>query len=205
MSEQELQEFIAKSRRQNKMLDEDSAMEAIEIVGEIAKKENIEWALVGGVAMAMYNSPRLTKNVDIIAVKRLNLKPVGQLLQGGECYQIEVSKRKVEVDWIVRQDNAKIFYQRALADAIQLEDLPIITPEWLVILKYIAGRFKDQEDAVYLLRQPKLVNRKKIKELIIEIVGIDAWVLFKAGISRWFDIADMRITDGDENESYREF
>lgn len=205
MSEEELQEFIAKNRQRNKMLNEDSAMEAIKIVGELAGKENTDWALVGGVAMAMYNSPRLTKDVDIIAVKRLNLKPVGQLLQGGECYQIKVSKRTVEVDWIVRRDNAKIFYQRALADAIKLEDLPIITPEWLVILKYIAGRFKDQEDAVYLLRQPNLVNRKKIKELIIEVVGSVGWVLFKAGIFRWFDIADFRITDGDENESYREF
>ncbi len=205
MSEKELKEYIEKSRQQNKMLDGDSAMEAIEIVGELAEKENIEWALVGGVAMAMYNSPRLTKDIDIIADKRLNLKPFGKLLQGGECYQIQIEKRTVEVDWIVRQDNARIFYNRALADAIKLEDLPIITPEWLVILKYIAGRFKDQEDAVYLLRQPKLVNRKKIKELIVEVVGIDAWVLFKAGISRWFDIADFRITDGDENESYREF
>lgn len=205
MSEKELREYIAKNRQRNKMLDDESAMEAIAKVGELAAQENIDWALVGGVAMAMYNSPRLTKDVDIIAVKRLNLKPVGQLLQGGECYQIQISKRKVEVDWIVRQDDAKVFYQRALADAIKLEDLPIITPEWLVILKYIAGRFKDQEDAVYLLRQPKLVNRKKIKELITEVVGSSGWVLFKAGISRWFDIADFRITDGDENESYREF
>ena len=205
MSEKELKEFIAKSRQRNKMLDEESAMEAIEIVSELAEKEKIEWALVGGVAMAMYDSPRLTKDVDIIAVKRLDLKPIGQLLQGGECYEVKVSKRTVTVDWIVRQDNAKVFYQRALADAITLEDLPIITPEWLVILKYIAGRFKDQEDAVYLLRQPNLVDRKKIKELIIEVSGMNAWVLFKAGISRWFDIADLRITDGDENESYREF
>lgn len=205
MSEKELREYIAKNRQRNKMLDDESAMEAIAKVGELAAKENIDWALVGGVAMAMYDSPRLTKDVDIIAVKRLNLKPVGQLLQGGECYQIQISKRKVEVDWIVRQDDAKVFYQRALADAIKLEDLPIITPEWLVILKYIAGRFKDQEDAVYLLRQPKLVNRKKIKELITEVVGSSGWVLFKAGISRWFDIADLKITDGDENESYREF
>ena len=79
--------------------------------------------------MAMYGSPRLTKDVDIIAVKRLDIKPVGQLLQGGECYKVKVSKRTVTIDWIVRQDNAKVFYQRALKDAIKLEDLPIITPE----------------------------------------------------------------------------
>ena len=90
MSEKELKEFITKSRQRNKMLDEESAMEAIEIIGELAEKEKIEWALVGGVAMAMYGSPRLTKDVDIIAVKRLDIKPVGQLLQGGECYEVKV-------------------------------------------------------------------------------------------------------------------
>ena len=104
MSEKELQEFITKSRQRNKMLDEESAMEAIAKVGELAKQDDIDWALVGGVAMAMYDSPRLTKDVDIIADSRLKLNPVGQLIQGGECYQIQLKKRTVQVDWIVRQD-----------------------------------------------------------------------------------------------------
>ena len=42
MSEKELKEFITKSRQRNKMLDEESAMEAIEIIGELAEKEKIE-------------------------------------------------------------------------------------------------------------------------------------------------------------------
>lgn len=186
------------------MLDEESAFEALAVVGEIAAKEKIEWALVGGIAMAVYDSPRNTKDVDIIAARRLDLKPVGQLRQGGERYEVQVLRREVAVDWIVRQDNARVFFKEALADAVKIENLPIITPEWLVILKYIAGRFKDQEDAVFLLRQPDLVNRKKIKKLIIKVGGSAAWVLFSAGIFRWFDLADGKITDGDENESYRE-
>jgi hypothetical protein len=203
MSKDELRELITKNRARNKMLDEDSALEAVAAVAAIARQEKVSWALVGGLAMALYNSPRLTKDVDVIASKRLRLQPSGQLLQGGESYQIEVSRRSVTVDWIVRGDEAKIFFQQALADAVRVEGWPIITPEWLVILKYIAGRFKDQEDAVFLLRQPGLVDRKKIKKLITKIGGKPAWVLFSAGIFRWFDIADRKITDGDENESYR--
>ena len=34
-----------------------------------------------------------------------------------------------------------------------IQETPILTPEWLVILKYIAGRFKDQEDGVFLLKK----------------------------------------------------
>lgn len=69
------------------LLDEDSALQAIEMVGEIAAQNNIEWALVGGVALNLYGSDRLTKDVDIIASKRLPMPQesiVGQLRQGGE-------------------------------------------------------------------------------------------------------------------------
>lgn len=205
MSEKELKEFIAKNRQRNKMLDEESGLEAIKKLAEIAEKSDIRWAVVGGFAMYLYNSPRFTKDVDIIANKRLPIEALGQLVQGGEHYEIEIEKRKVPVDWIVRNDVAKKYYETALAEAFEFNGIPIITPEWLVIMKFIAGRFKDQDDSVFLLRQDKLVNRKKIKENIIKVAGQESWALVKVGLFRWFDIADGKIADGDENESYREF
>lgn len=203
MSEKELQEFIAKNRQPNKMLDEESGIEAIKKLSEIAKDSNVKWAVVGGFAMYLYNSPRFTKDVDIIADKKLPLESIGQLVQGGEHYEIEVEKRKVPVDWIIRNDVAKKYYETALAEAFDFNSIPLITPEWLVIMKYIAGRFKDQEDSVFLLRQEKLVNRKKIKENIIKVSGRESWALVKVGLFRWFDIADGKIADGDDS-GYRE-
>ena len=203
MSEKELKEFIAKSRQRNKMLDEESGLEAIKKLSEIAKDSNVNWAVVGGFAMYFYDSPRFTKDVDIIANKRLPLESIGQLVQGGEHYEVKIKKRKVPIDWIIRNDVAKKYYETALAEAFDFNGIPVITPEWLVILKFIAGRFKDQEDSVFLLRQDKLVNRKKIKENIIKVSGQDSWALVKVGLFRWFDIADGKIADGDDN-SYRE-
>ena len=52
----------------------DDALQAIEIVGKMAVENNIDWAVCGGIAMAIYGSPRLTKDVDIIASKRLPLE-----------------------------------------------------------------------------------------------------------------------------------
>ncbi len=49
------------------LLDEESATEAIKTVAEIADANDIEWALVGGLAMAIYGSDRTTKDIDIIA------------------------------------------------------------------------------------------------------------------------------------------
>ena len=150
------------------LLDDESAMETIETVGNLADENDIDWALAGGLAVILYGSDRLTKDVDIIASKKLPLKSEGNLVQGGERYTVKTAKRTVAVDWITRTDEAKKFYQQALKDAVMIADTPILTPEWLVILKYIAGRFKDQQDAVYLLKQKNLVDEKQ-KEILASI------------------------------------
>lgn len=185
------------------MLDTDSASEAIEIVGKLADANNINWALCGGIAMQVYGSPRLTKDIDFIASQTLPLPISRRLSFGGERYEIQTSKKKVEVDWIKRSDGWRLLYEEALKDAVKINNVPIITPEWLVLLKWFANRFKDQEDAIFLLRQKNLVDRKKLKANYVKVRGNEAWLDVFVGLSRWFDLADRFVRDGDENESYR--
>jgi hypothetical protein len=177
------------------LLDDESAMETIETVGKLADENDIEWALAGGLAVILYGSDRLTKDVDIIASKKLPLESEGILVQGGQRYAVRTSKKVVAVDWITRNDEAKKFYQQALKDAVMIHDTPILTPEWLVILKYIAGRFKDHEDAVFLLSQKGLVDRRKIKKMIINIGSAETWAAFKAGLERWYNLADGKTSN----------
>jgi len=66
-------------------------------------------------------------------------------------------------------------------------------------LKYIAGRFRDQQDAIYLLRQEGLVDRRLIRKKIIATAG-EFWASVAAGLQRWYDLADGRITT--EKEDY---
>lgn len=47
------------------LLDEESATQAIQTVAEIAEANGTRWALVGGLAMALYGSDRTTKDIDI--------------------------------------------------------------------------------------------------------------------------------------------
>jgi hypothetical protein len=146
--------------------------------------------------MAIYGGPRLTKDVDIIASKRLPLESeriIGHLKQGGENFIVATQNREVPIYWILQSDDFKAFYHEALKDALIIDGIPILTPEWLVILKFIAGRFKDQEDAIYLLREKGLVNRDKIRKLITKVFGTNAWLLAKSGYQRWFDLADGNI------------
>lgn len=136
----------------------------------------------------------------MIAAKALSLKSERQLGFGGERYLSKVGKRDVPVDWIVRKDEAKKFYQKALEESVVLFAVPIITPEWLVILKYIAGRFKDQEDAVFLLKQKGLVNRRLIRKKIIDTSSPEFYALIANNLRRWYDLADGKITT--EKEDY---
>lgn len=182
------------------LLDEESATEAIETVAEIAGENEIEWALVGGLAMALYGSDRTTKDIDIIADKLLPLEKVGDLVQGGERYLIKTNKKEVAVDWIIRKDIFKSMFGHALKEAVRINDVPVLTPEWLVVLKFIAGRFKDQEDAVFLLSRNNLVDRKLIKEHIVQTAGEIAWELAKHGYQRWYDLADGRSLEEQRNE-----
>lgn len=205
MTREERGELMRRNLRNNIMIDTDTGLEVVKIVAALAAKEKIEHALAGGLAMHIYGSPRLTKDVDLIASQILSIEADRQLGFGGERYSIQVGSKIIPVDWIVRRDIFAVYYRHALADADQIETVKIITPEWLVITKYIAGRFKDQEDAVFLLREPRLVDRKKIKANYFKVGGEAAWAGAAPGLLRWFDLADRKIKDGDENESYRKF
>ena len=172
------------------LLDDESARQTIETVGNLAEQNGIEWALAGGLAVILYGSDRLTKDVGIIASGLLPLESQGLLKQGGARYDIATARQTVAVDWITRNDEARQFYQAALKDAARIKNVPVLTPEWLVILKYIAGRYKDQVDAVFLLSRSGLVNRSKIKELVTNTGGAGAWAVMKFGLQRWYDLAD---------------
>ncbi len=203
MTKKELQELVEKNLQQNPnpMIDTETGLAALHQVAGLAEDKNIEYALIGGVAMHLYGSPRLTKDVDVIASALLPLAAERRLGFGGARYQIQLGQQFVPLDWIVRDDTARKFYEAALKEAYKLPSgLPIATPEWLVILKYIAGRFKDQHDAVYLLKQKDLVDRRVIRRKIVATAGAEFWSLVAAGLQRWYDLADGRITT--EKEDY---
>lgn len=203
MTEKKLKEILDKNLlgNPNSMIDTETGLKAVFKIAKTAKNKGIDWALVGGVAMYIYGSPRLTKDADVIASAVLSeLKPERPLGFGGNRYLVKVGKKEVPIDWIVRNDEAKILYQAALKEAVLISEIPIVTPEWIILMKYLAGRFKDQEDAVFLLRQKDLVNRKLIREHIRRVLGANAWLGYSIGLQRWYDIADGVITT--EKEDY---
>jgi len=199
MSEKELIEYIEQNLENSPMIDTETGIAAVNQLAEIAGREGIEWALAGGVAMHLYGSPRLTKDVDVISMKRLSLESIRPIGFGGESYEVFVGKKKIHVDWIVREDNYRQYYAQALKDATTLKNgLRLITTEWLAILKYIAGREKDLDDIVFLLRKNGYVRRGVIKQRIVETKSEDVWFAMLPNWQRLYDLADSKIAERDK-------
>lgn len=193
MSENDYKQLVERALQNpsNLMIATDTGIEAAQQMGQIAAREEIEWALAGGLAMHLYGSPRLTKDVDIIASRDLSLTPQHRLGFGGSSYTLQVGKYAVQIDWIVRNDGYQKYYGAALKDAIELSNgLRLVKPEWLVILKLNAGRQKDLDDIVFLLRQGKLVDRPTVKQNVVATASEDAWLAMLPNFRRLCDLAD---------------
>ena len=198
MSESEYQQLVTRmlENAASPMISSDTGVEAAQQVGQLAAQEEIEWALAGGLAMYFYGSPRMTKDVDIIATKHLSLTPQHPLTFGGSSYLLQVGKYAVQIDWIVRNDGYQKYYRAALQDALDLPNgLSIVTPEWLVILKLNAGRQKDYDDIVFLLKQTKLVDRSLVKQKVVTTASEDVWLAMLPNFRRLCDLGDGNTTE----------
>lgn len=172
-----------------------STEEGLDVASKVvskAEENSVTCALCGGLAMHVYGFTRATVDVDFIASAKLPLPVARELEMGGEAYAVRSADAKeIDVDWIIRADDKKEVYDAALAGATSTEDgLPIITPEWMVILKYLAGRGKDQIDLLWLLREEGLVDREMVKQHISSLFGRYAfWPL--ADVDNLFLEADV--------------
>lgn len=141
----------------------------LETAQELKAATRGEIALCGGWAMHCYGSDRLTKDVDVIAKEPPALPEVGSLSFGG--YQVEVSTG-VPVDVIIRDDEYSDLYEEALEQAVSLPGVPIpvVSPEYLVVLKILAARGKDNLDLEFLLVS-ELVDLQAVRKLIRKFLG----------------------------------
>lgn len=193
MSENDYQQLIDRMVQNvaSPTISTDTGIEAVQQIVQLAAEEELEWAVAGGLAMHIYGSPRLTKDVDIIASQQLSLTPNHKLTFGGSSYTLQVGKYAVPVDWIVRNDGYQKYYRAALKEAVSMPNgLRVVLPEWMVILKLNAGRQKDFDDIVFLLKQQKLVDRPTVKQKIVETVGEDVWLAMFPSFRRLCDLAD---------------
>jgi hypothetical protein len=156
-----------------KFLDPRDIERTIAEIAEISRREDIETALVGGVAMMAYGSDRLTKNVDVACRDEYlpGMKRVKDLSFGGISAR---SPSGVPVDIIVRSDEYRALYVEAIEGARDVGlPLPVVSPDYLAALKMAAARDKDQLDLDTLLRLAVL-DANETRSIIRRHLGVYA-------------------------------
>jgi hypothetical protein len=156
-----------------KFIDPEQINRLIELVSKISEKYGLSTALVGGVAMQVYGSDRLTKDLDIIADQPIPdpspLRRIGPLNLGGDAYQ---APDGAKLDVIVRNDEYTALYQEALANAIMTpEGVPIVSAEYLAAMKLGAGTDKHLLDLKWLIKQSDLLDLKRTGNIIYRTMG----------------------------------
>ena len=148
--------------------------EAIEQIAAIAKEEGVKVILVGGFAMHLYGSDRLTGDVDFASAELMaSVTRSGRQFEplsfGGYATH---APNGVPVDMIVRDDDYTDLYLEAIRYAVKVDGVPIpvVSPEYLAAMKMASARDKDFIDLGFLLQKEK-VNVKQARSIVRKHLG----------------------------------
>jgi hypothetical protein len=155
-----------------KFLTLEQIWDALREIAALSAEQGIPVALVGGVALQLYGSDRLTKDIDVIADTPLAGAPIRQLGVGGLAMALPSGG---EADVIVRADDYTALYREALAKAVSMQDVPIpvVPVEYIAAMKMAAARKKDEIDLEFLLRND-IIDRAATRRIIARFLGIYA-------------------------------
>ena len=137
--------------------------------------------------------------VEIIQQPSKYAQPIGKIVEILGDYtapgmEIEIALRKHDLPHVFSdeiEDMATRFPKRVLKKEskgrVDLCALPLVTID--------GETARDFDDAVFLLQQPKLIDRPLIKRKVIETAGEDAWLAMLSNFRRLCDLADNRTSE----------
>lgn len=144
--------------------------EAAEELYELADKDGVDVALIGGRALQLYGSTRLTGDVDFAAYEPFgDLRNEGPLTMGG--FKTHTSNG-TPADIVICDDDFASLYEEAVEKAVLLEgyDVPVATLEHITAIKMVANRGKDNLDFNWIVTESD-VDLKKAREIVKRHLG----------------------------------
>jgi hypothetical protein len=158
------------SSKRHKMLAPEILDEAAIEIFDIIDEEGIRAALIGGRALQLYGSDRLTGDIDL-AVTELpeNLEEEKQLSFGG--FQTHASNG-TPVDIVARSDDFDALYDKAVEGSVYLDDyeVPVATLEFLAAIKFAATRDRDKFDFDWIVTESN-VDLVEARKIVREYLG----------------------------------
>jgi hypothetical protein len=144
--------------------------EAAAEIAQIAEAEHVRTALVGGYALQLYGSPRLTGDLDVVAERAIEALPEGEALSFGG-YQSN-APNGVPVDVVLRDDDYVSLYEAALLSAVDVHEspIPVVQPEYIAAMKMVAGRARDEADLEWLITS-QTIDLPRTKKIVRQHLG----------------------------------
>lgn len=157
----------------------DQTIEAL--LKAVAMQPSMHFAVAGDVAMQVYGYPIQTNDVDVLADKTFGDQPYFEFYMplsfGGKTYVL--FKNDVETDVIVRDDAYQSLYEEALKHSVEYNGVPVLSPEYLGVIKFAAKRPKDLKALAWLLGVPGLLDAEKAGLIVYRTLGgqyaLDVW------------------------------
>lgn len=142
-------------------------LEALDRLADVLNQRQVEYALIGGLGVAMRGNLRATRDIDMLLdVAQLQLPPLLESLADedfefeltdaiqswNQRHMLNLTKGSIEVDWI--KAVLPIFQQilrRAVWEEVRGQRVRVADAEGLLLLKLIPFRPRDQEDIQAIL------------------------------------------------------
>jgi hypothetical protein len=156
--------------KKTRFLDADEIDRGIGEVAQLAAAQGVHVALIGGAALQLLGSDRLTKDIDFAADRLIEgLAAHGPLEFGGVK---ATTSSGVPVDLVVRDDKYRALYEAAVDHATRVEGVPVLVvgAEYLIAMKMVAGRPKDDADLEFLLSDGG-VDLERARAVVSEHLG----------------------------------
>lgn len=162
----------------------------VKVLREAKRREFIrDFALTGALALSALSEPRATRDIDIlISLEKEKIKRLVEWLKYSKEYRlvkhhtgrpkdrikdlIEVPAGSTWIDLIVASSAVE---EEAISNSLSIsvftvDKLKIVRPEYLIILKLLAGSEQDYLDSAHLWNESidKRLVRKMAKELFLQ-------------------------------------
>jgi hypothetical protein len=141
-------------------------MQELEKIVNQLSQEGIEYAVCGGMALAIWGHPRSTLDIDMLVEHRSiirlskNLKDLGfhmneTIMPLGEVkicrfYRIESSGETLVLDILFIPDSMKEVWESRQEVIINNNPLVVVSPKGLISLKLLRNNLQDKADIEYL-------------------------------------------------------
>jgi hypothetical protein len=139
------------SSGRKRFLDPETLEEAASEVSELARDEHVRVALIGGYALQLYGSPRLTGDIDVAAEDEIEALPQGKTLSFGGFQS--TAPNGTPVDLVLRDDDYTGLYEEAIRESVRMQDvaMPVARLEHIAAMKMVAGRARDDADLEWII------------------------------------------------------